>query len=162
MALAKGQVDTLSCAVGSVQLTASSTWAKSGGYFCNLNATSGTADMTVAADTVVSGYVDIGFDPDDSNVSSGVLTVPSTTSDKYRFPFFSAGLPLVVRMPIKSGTTLTKAYSGKLCDLDVTSSKQTIDIDSTSTEVVQILPVTDEDIASSSVRVVINPAKVGR
>ena len=145
---------------GSIQLSASASFDQTGGGFFNANATSGTADMTVAADTVVTGYVDFQADPNDSNLSGNVLTVPSTTSDKYRFNYFSGDF--VVRMPVKSGQTVAVTHSGLLCDIDVTTSKQTVDLASTSTEVLQVLPVSEEDIKLNMVRVRINPAKIGR
>ena len=160
MALPKGQLID-GKARASAQLTASSTWAKSGGFFCKLDA-NGYATQASGSDTYISGWIDIGFDPSDSNISSDVLTVPSTTTEKYRFPFVHSR-DAVARVPVLSTTTLTKAYGGLLCDLDVTSSKQTADIDTKTKGQFIILPPNDADVAEQMVRIVLNPLfKTGR
>lgn len=145
---------------GSIQLSASASFDITGGGFFSADSTAGTANMTVATNSVVTGYVDFQADPNDANLSGNVLTVPSTTSDKYRFNYYTGDF--VVRMPVKSGQTVAVTHSGLLCDIDVTSNKQTVDLASTSTTVLQVLPVSEEDIALNMVRVRINPAKIGR
>lgn len=157
--LVKAQVIS-GCAIGQLTLTAAETIDVTGGFFVNIKTTTGTADHTVAADTVISGYLDVGAQVDDANIVSNVLTVPASPGVKYTFDFYPVGV--VVRMPVTSGQTVVASMGGLLCDLDITTSKQTVDTGSTSTEVVQILPVSNEDIASNTVRVIMNPAKVGR
>jgi hypothetical protein len=159
MALPKAMVIE-GCADGSIQLAASSSWDITGGFFFAAN-TSGTADQAEATDTVLTGFVEMQADPNDANLSGNILTVPSSTSDKYRFNYHSSP-DLVVRMPVASGITVAATYSGILCDLNVTSYKQTVDPTATSTAVVQVMPVSEEDIALNMVRVKINPAKFGR
>ncbi len=145
-----------------VTLTAAETIDITGGFFVNLKSGAGTADHTIANDSVISGWLDIGVSPDDSNVTDNVLTVPSSPGERYTFPFYSAALDLVVRMPVSSGLTVAASYGGTLVDILIATSKQTVAIDTSSTNVLQILPPNAEDIASNTVRIVVNPAKVGR
>lgn len=159
MALPKAMVIE-GCPQGSVQLAASSSWDITGGFFFQAN-TSGTADLALATNSVLTGFVEMQADPNDSNLSGNILTVPSTTSDKYSFNYH-AGPSLVVRMPVASGITVAATYSGILCDLNVSTYKQTVDPTATSKTVVQVMPVSEEDIALNMVRVKINPAKFGR
>lgn len=147
--------------IGKLKLTAAETIDITGGCFVTCT-TAGTADVSVAADTKISGYLDLGAQVDDANIVSNVLTIPTSPGTKYEFDFYPSTLGLAVRMPVISGVTVSAAYNGVLCDLNITSSKQTVDPTATSIGVVQVLPVSAEDIASNTVRVIPNPNKLGR
>jgi hypothetical protein len=121
--------------------------------------------MSVATDTVISGWINVPFDPTNTaySQSTDILTVPATTSEQYEGGYIDALDLDCARVPVLSTCTLTKLYSGKLCDLaTVASSKQTIDIDTASKDHFIILPVSDEDVADQMVRVKINPNHIGR
>jgi len=147
------------CCNSHIELLAGEVFPKASGYLINIDSSTGKATKTVAADTVISGFADIGFLSDDSDVSSDVLTVVSTKERSYRF---CEDPSMVVRMPLKSGETLAVTHSGLLCDIDITSNVQSVTTAATSTVVVQILSVNDQDIALNAPRVRINPAKFGR
>jgi hypothetical protein len=145
-----------------IQLTAASTWDKTGGYFCNINTGTGTADMTDAADTVISGWMKIGFDPNNSafNKSTNVLTVPATTTDEYKFGFIPAQQLEYARLPVSG--TLAATHGGAQVDIILVGSKQFVDLAASTTDVLIVLPPSPEDIADQMARVIVNPAKIGR
>ena len=144
---------------GRMKLVASSTWIKLSGYFFKISGSD--AAMSLAASTTISGWISIGFNDDDANFtkSTGTLVVPSTTDSRYEFTVYGLGAEFYV--PVASGQTLATTHAYKLVDLDVTSNKQTIDLGATSTQVVQVLPPTQEEIDANVARVRINPAKYG-
>lgn len=155
LSLTRGQVAN-GCATGRIQLVAASTWGKLSGYFFSIS--SGKATMLTASNDTISGWVDIGFKPGDSNVSSDVLTVPSTTTG-YEFPVYTEG---TFYLPVKSGQTLAASYAFAPITVSVTSSLQTADLTNTGTKsLLIVMPPTAEEIAANIVRVMINPAKFG-
>jgi len=160
MSLVKGQLIS-GVARRKVTLKAASAWAKAGGFICSISATAGHARPATQADTYVSGWVDIGFVPSDSNISAGVLTVPASPGEQYSFNFVS-GHDAVMRIPVTSGLTLTALYGMKYASVEVNSSLQTVDIDDATIKQVIILPPNAEDIAQNVATVIINPAALGR
>lgn len=158
MSIAKSYI-VQGCCDSHIQLKDSEVFPKASGYFITIDATTGKAAKTLAGDTVISGFADIGFNEADSDVSSGTLTVVSTKERSYAF---SSDPSTVYRVPLKSGETLAVTHSGLLCDIDITSDVQSVTTAATTTKVVQILPVNDEDLALNAPRVRINPAKFGR
>jgi len=157
--IAKGHVIS-GCALGHIQLLAAEVFKKASSFFFKVDATTGHAAKSAAADTVVSGFLDLGFNEQDENVTSGSFTVPAATTKVYKVAFYGPGA--VFRVPLKSGLTLAITHGGLLCDLDVTSDIQTVDYSATTTKIVQILPPNQEDIDLNAPRVIINPAKFGR
>lgn len=160
MSLVKGQ-----CVSGTarkkVNLKGSTAWAKSGGFLCSISATAGHARPAVQTDTYISGWMDIGFDPSDSNISSDILTVPATSTEKYAFNLIDPR-DGVFRIPVTTGQTLAATHGGLACTIEVNSSKQTVDLADTTIRQVIILPPSAEDIAENVATVIINPAVIGR
>ena len=159
ISLTRGQV-VQGCAESRMILAGGDTWQKSGGYFFTVDA-SGYAQQATAADTVLSGWIDIGFDPSDSSLAStGILTVPATESIKYEFATYGLGSHFWVPVSSDQALAITDAY--KFCDLVVNTSKVEINLSAQTKNVVQILPPSAEEIAAGVARVRINPAKYGQ
>lgn len=141
---------------GSVLLLAASTWQKSGGYFFKFS--SGYATQCSATDSQVAGWVDIGFDPSDTNVSSGLLTVPATTTEKYRFPYIAAK-DIIARIPADS--TVVASLGGLARDIVIASSKQSVDVGTATSgySPLIIIAPNQDDIDEQMVRVYVRPVK---
>lgn len=142
-----------------VQLLAAEVFPRASGYFFLIDSATGHAQKAVAADTVLTGWLDLGITEQDENTSNGVFTVPAASTKVYKTTAYSSG---VFRLPMKSGETLAVTMGGLLCDLDVTSNVQSVTAAATSTQVVMILPPNENDIRLNAPRVIINPAKYGR
>jgi len=160
MSLVKGQLISGE-ARRKVTLKAASTWAKAGGFICSISATAGHARPAVQTDTYLSGWVDIGFDPSDSNVASGILTVPASPGEKYSFGFVP-GNEAIMRLPVTSGQTLAATDGMKYCTLEVNSSLQTVDLADATLKQLIVLPPSAEDLLENVATVMINPAVLGR
>lgn len=132
--------------IGHVPLAASVAFKNNGGKFVTINATNNRAALSVAGDTVVHGWADVGEFTSNSTAGRDLIPIDISKESKYWIP---------------ASVAVTRAIVGETCDIVVTAGGiQQANVAASSTDVLYIW---DVDITNQLVLVSIatDPAPRG-